>query len=56
MHEILLHDYQVHRLDRNRHGSGIALYVHNSLSCKAVLQGSPHNLEFLSLSVLSVSI
>ena len=49
--EILLPDYKVHRLNCNRHGGGIALYVHNSLSCKVLLQGGPHNLEFLALSV-----
>ena len=48
--ELLLPDYQVHRLDRNRHGGGIALYTHNSLSCRVLLQGGPHNLEFLPLS------
>ena len=54
--EILLPDYQVHRLDRNRHGGGIALYVHDSLSCKVLLQGGPHNLEFLALSVTRTSV
>ena len=54
--EILLHDYQVHRLDRNRHGGGIVLYAHNSLSCKVLLQGGPHDLEFLALSVTSTSV
>lgn len=50
-HELLLFDYQLQRLDRNRHGSGILVYVHNSLSYKVLLQGGPHNLEFLALSV-----
>ena len=54
--ELLLPDYQIHRLDRNRHGGGIALYTHNSLSCRVLLQGGPHNLEFLALSVTSVSV
>ena len=49
--ELALHDYQIHRLDRNRHGGGVAFYVHISLSCKVLLQSGPHNLEFLSLSV-----
>ena len=44
--ELSLPDYQVHRLDHNRHG-GIALYTHNSLSCGVLLQGGPYNLEFL---------
>ncbi len=50
--ELLLPDYQVYRLDHNRHGGGIVLYVHDSLSCK---KGDPHNLEFLALSVTSIS-
>ena len=54
--ELLLPDYQVHWLDRNRHGGGIALYTHNSSSCRVLLQGGPHNLEFLALSVTSVSV
>ena len=54
--ELLLPDYQVHRLDRNRHGGGIALYTHNSLSCRLLCQGGPHNLEFLALSVTSASV
>lgn len=35
-HEIWLPDYQTHRLDRNRHGGGIVLYVRDSLSCKVL--------------------
>jgi len=54
--EILLPDYQVHRLDHNRHGGGIALYVHDSLSCEVLLQGGPHNLEFLAPSVTCTSV
>ena len=53
--ELLLPDYQIYRYDRNRHGGGVAIYVHVSLSCKIVLEGGPHKLEFLSLSVLSDS-
>ena len=52
-YELLLPYYQIHRLDRNRHGGGVVLYVHNSLSCKLLLKGGPHNLEFLALSVTS---
>ena len=54
--EILLPDYQVHSLDHNRHGGGIVLYAHNSLSYKILLQGGPHNLEFLHLSVTATSV
>ena len=48
-HELSLFDYQLQRLDRNRHGGGILIYVHNSLSFKVLLQGGPHSLEFLAL-------
>ena len=48
--ELLLPDYQIHS---NRHGGGVALYVHNSLTCKVILNGGPHNLEFIALSVTS---
>ena len=54
--EILLHNYQVQRLDRNRHGGGILIFIHCSLSFKIQLQGGPHNLEFLALSVAPNSI
>ena len=35
--ELSLPDYQLYRLDRNRHGGGIMLYAHSSLSCKVLL-------------------
>ena len=54
--EILLPDYQVHRLDRNRHGGGVLVYAHNSLSTKVLLQGGPYNLEFLALLLKSGAI
>ena len=53
--ELYLSNYQLFRLDRNRHGGGIAIYVHFSLSCSIILQGGPFDLEFLSISVLSHS-
>ena len=31
--EISLPDYQLYRLDRNRHGGGVLMYVHKSFSC-----------------------
>ena len=31
--EVTVPNYQLFRLDRNRHGGGIAIYVHLSLSC-----------------------
>ena len=53
--ELAMQDYQLFRLDRNRHGGGIALYVHLSLSCNILLRGGPFELEFISISVLSQS-
>ena len=50
-HEFSPSDYQLQRLDRNKHGGGILIYVHNSLSFKVLLQGGPHSLEFLALSI-----
>ena len=47
------HHCQIYRWDRNKHGGGGAIYVHIS---KVVLEGGPHNLEFLSLSVLSIHV
>ena len=48
--EIVLSGYQLFRLDRNGHGGGIAVYVHDSLLCKVVLQGGPFYLELISIS------
>ena len=49
--------YQLLRLDRNRHGGGILIYiyiyVHNMFSYKLLIEGGPFNLEFLSISVTS---
>ena len=49
--ELLLPGYQLYRLDCNRHGGGIMIYVCSSLSCKVLLRGSPFNLEFLAITV-----
>ena len=51
--EICLTNYHLFRLDRNRHGGGIAIYVHSFLSCNVILQGGPFGLELLSLSISS---
>ena len=48
-----LPSYQLLRLDRNRHGGGILIYVHNMFSYKLLIEGGPFNLEFLSISVTS---
>ena len=37
--EISIGDYQIHRLDRNRHGGGILMYMHCSLSVKVLSCG-----------------
>ena len=46
--EISLPDYQLYRLDRNRHGGGVLMYVHNNYSCKVLLTG-PAQLAHLYL-------
>ena len=51
--EVCLVNYQLFRLDRNRHGGGIAIYVRSFLLCDVLLQGGPFGLEFLSLSIMS---
>ena len=51
--ELSLPGYKIYGWDRNRHSGGIAIYVHTSLTCEIVLEGGPHNLEFLSLSISS---
>ena len=40
------------RLDRNRHGGGIVIYVHNAISVGVLLSG-PNELEFLAVSLCS---
>ena len=51
--ELSLDNYQLFRFDRNRHGGGVAIYVCNFLSCNIIVQGGPHRLEILSLSISS---
>ncbi len=48
--EISLDGFQVLRLDRNRHGGGIIIFVHHSLVPRVVVAG-PNNLELLVISV-----
>ena len=47
--EVTLPGYQVHRLERNRHGGGILVYVRDSFVSN--LLSSPDNLELLTLSI-----
>ena len=49
--EISLPNYSIIRLDRNRHGGGILLYVKDNLSFKVVLHG-PSGLELIFISIL----
>ena len=48
--ELTLEGFQVLRLDRNRHGGGIIMFVHESLVPKVVV-ARPNNLELLIISV-----
>ena len=48
--EITLTNYQLHRLDRNRHGGGIIIYTHNNLATEIITRGV-HSLEFMAVSV-----
>ena len=48
--EVSLEGYQVIHLDRNRHGGGILIFVHDSLVSKVVMAG-PSSLELLIISV-----
>ena len=48
--ELKIPDYQVLRLDRNRHGGGILIFVHNSLTYNVISKG-PSNLELMLISV-----
>ena len=50
--EISIKNFQLVRLDRNRHGGGVLIYVHSSLNWDVLLNG-PNDLEFLSLSISS---
>ena len=47
--ELIIPNYQVVRLDRNRHGGGILLYIHNGRTY-SVIKG-PSNLELMLISV-----
>ena len=49
--EIALPGYTIVRLDRNRHGGGMLMYIHSSLHFSVITSG-PFSLEFLLLSVV----
>ena len=48
--EIYIPDYEFTRLDRDRHGGGVIIYVAGHLPFKVISTG-PHSLEFLAISV-----
>ena len=48
--EVYISNYSILRLDRNRHGGGVALYVHNSLLYDVLLCG-PAGLELIVVSL-----
>ena len=50
--ELLIPNYTIVRLDRNRHGGGVAMFVNNSLSIKVLLHG-PMGLELIVVSLFS---
>ena len=50
--EIYIPDYEFTRLDRDRHGGGVIIYVAGHLPFKVISSGL-HSLEFLAISVSS---
>ena len=48
--ELSIPNYELIRLDRNRHGGGVLIYVHVSLVTDVIVKG-PHGLEFLVITV-----
>jgi len=50
--EVTIPGFQLHRLDRNRHGGGILMHISDKLTmCHLPAIVQDHNLEFLPLSV-----
>ena len=43
--KILLKNFQLVRFDRNRHGGGVLIYIHSSLTWDVLLRGTNY-LEF----------
>ena len=48
--EIAIASYSIVRLDRNRHGGGVILYIKDSLNFKSI-SPSRHDLELIFVSV-----
>ena len=53
--ELTIPGYSIIRLDRNRHGGGVLMYVRRSLQTQ-VLSSGPSDLEFLLISVNNVNL
>ena len=49
--EVSLQGYKLFRLDRNRHGGGVLMYIDTSLPCKLLVCGGLHELEFIAISI-----
>ena len=45
--EVAIPNYALFRLDRNRHGGGVAIYVHNSISAQSILLPHIPELELI---------
>jgi len=52
--EVAIPGYRTHRLDRNRHRSGIIVYVSEALISN-IISLSSHGMELLSLAVYNTS-
>ena len=48
--ELSIPNYHIFRLDRNRHGGGVIVYVISSFSAKVILAG-PSDLQLIVISV-----
>ena len=51
--EICIPDYELTRLDRDRHGDGVIIYVADHLPFTVISSG-PHSLQFSAISVSSL--
>ena len=53
--ELSIDDYDIVRLDRNRQGGGVMIFVANALTYKLVISG-PNDTELIVLSILNFSL
>jgi hypothetical protein len=49
--DVALHDYQLYRNDRNRHGGGVAIYAHNSLPVRHLVDFLIADVEIVCIEV-----